>query len=98
MNKYGLAAVKAAELLSSDYKGESPNKAWDIATSELFGKGTSSQMKVCPKNAFLGLCEEGLIKGVTQGNYTNSKKNKDYATRAVEYLIKNPDIFQYPRT
>lgn len=92
MNKYGIAAIKAVKLLNSDYKGEFPKDAWDIATTELFGEGSSSQNKGCPRAAFLGLCEEGLVKGVARGKYTRSKKNKEYAIKAVEYLKKNPNI------
>lgn len=46
----------------------------------------SSQEKSCPKNTFLGLCEEGLVKGIPKGKYTNSIKNKEYALQAIEIL------------
>lgn len=46
-------------------------------------------MKGCPRGAFLGLCEEGLIKGIPCGSYTKSKKNKQYAIDAVEILKEN---------
>jgi hypothetical protein len=47
----------------------------------------SAQKKGCPRGAFLGLCEEGLVKGIPAGNYTTSKDNKAYAVRAAELLI-----------
>jgi hypothetical protein len=46
----------------------------------------SSQEKSCPRNAFLGLCEEGLIKGIPPGNYTAPNPNKGYAVKAVQIL------------
>jgi len=42
--------------------------------------------KGCPKGAFLGLCEEGLVRGIPRGLYTQSRKNKEYAVRAVRLL------------
>ncbi|WP_396020888.1 DUF6979 family protein [Clostridium estertheticum] len=37
-----------------------PREARKIVSIGLFGEGTSSQRKKCPKSYFLGLCEEGL--------------------------------------
>lgn len=75
MNKYGQAAIKAVEIIQS--KGtELPENAWEMATSELFGIRTSSQVKSCPRNVFLALCETGRVNGVKSGNYTKSKKIK----------------------
>jgi hypothetical protein len=79
-----LAAVNAVELLQS-YPGLGPVEAWERSTMRLFGN-CSSQNKGCPKGAFLGLCEEGLVKGVKRGQYTKSQKNKEYALRAIKYL------------
>jgi hypothetical protein len=45
--------------------------------------------KGCPKGTFLGLCEEGLVKGIPKGNYTKSVKNKKYAIKAVTVLKQN---------
>jgi hypothetical protein len=90
MGKYGQAAVEAQKLLTNGIAG--PRDAWEISTSQIFGKGTSSQIKGCPKHAFLGLCEEGLVRGVSPGAYASSKenKNKEYAIRAVNILKNNP--------
>ncbi len=88
MNKYGQAAIKAVKLYISN-QVETPKNAWDQATVEIFGMGTSSQKTSCPKVAFLGLCEEGLIKGIPRGMYTRSKKNKKYALDAVRILKQN---------
>jgi hypothetical protein len=89
MSKYAQAAIKAVKLIHNKAE-ESPTKAWLPATGELFGEGSWGQKKGCPKNAFLGLCEEGLVKGVPQGiyNHRSSSTNKGYALKAVQ-LIKS---------
>ncbi|RLD02904.1 MAG: hypothetical protein DRI65_13990 [Chloroflexota bacterium] len=97
MNKYGQAAVQAARMLSIG-SVSFPQDAWERATSEIFGKGTPSQKKGCPKGAFLGLCEEGYVKGVPPGNYTNSTKNKRYAIQAVNLLRKDPTLSNDPKS
>ena len=91
MGQYGTAAVEAVRLYSRGL-ARSPPDAWEQATSRLFGRGTSSQRKGCPRNAFLGLCEEGLVKGVEPGNYTQSQKNKRYAIDAVAVLQQRPSL------
>jgi len=78
MNKYGQAAVRAVRLINIG-SISSPVDAWERATSEIFGKGTSSQKKGCPRGAFLGLCEDGKVLGIPPGKYTSSTKNKSYA-------------------
>ncbi len=60
------------------------------STGKFFSKSITGQKKVCPKGTFLGLCEEGYVKGVPTGNYTKSKKNKSYATKAVRLLKEKP--------
>lgn len=69
-----------------------PVDAWQSAAEEVFLDRNSLQEKSCPKSAFLGLCEEGLINGVPQGNYTRSEKNKAYAIKALELLRENPQL------
>ncbi|WP_407282129.1 hypothetical protein V7O61_08590 [Methanolobus sp. WCC1] len=91
MGKYGETAIKAAKAIAAN-KGENPEDIWNLIASDIFGAGTSSQRKVCPRNAFLGLCEEGLIRGIPKGNYTDSKKNKKYALKAVEILRETSNL------
>jgi len=67
-------------------KTADPIMAWEYASIKVFGKGTWQQLKRCPKNTFLGLCEEGIIKGIPKGKYTRSVKNKTYALTAVRIL------------
>jgi hypothetical protein len=92
MANYAQAVLNAMKLIE---KGETPQAAWEKATIKLFGEGTSGQKKGCPKNAFLGLCEEGKIKGVRKGTYlVNStlNKNKRYVLAALELLKKEQSI------
>ena len=85
-NKYGLTAIKALEIYKVE---ESLRESWFSATVELFDS-ESSQNKGCPRSTFLGLCEEGLIKGISKGEYeSNSTKNKTHAINAVTYLKEN---------
>ena len=70
----------------------SPQDAWGIAVSEIFPKSETAQKKGCPRGAFLGLCEEGLLVGVLPGTYTKSRDNKQYAIDAVKTLKHQPDL------
>jgi hypothetical protein len=81
-NRYGEAALKAAR----DSSGTSPAKRWESALETLYPTSPSSRNKSCPRGAFLGLCEEGLVKGIPAGNYTASKDNKAYAVQAAALL------------
>ncbi len=89
MGKYGQTAKIATELLINNQTND-PVKAWDIATIQVFPNSISSRNKGCPKNSFLGLCEAGYILNVKEGQYTSSKKNKDYAIQAIFLLKNNP--------
>ncbi|MBO8129813.1 MAG: hypothetical protein H0Z39_11580 [Peptococcaceae bacterium] len=91
MGKYGEIAIRAVALLQVEECAD-PSKAWDKAAAEVFTESVSSRKKGCPKNAFLGLCEEGRVKGVPAGTYTRSTKNKLYAVRAIEILQNQPEL------
>ena len=75
MSRYGEAAVVAAERLSSG-KDSDPAKAWKTATKVIFPSSESLQIKGCPKGAFLGLCNEGLIQGLEAGDYSKPTKKE----------------------
>lgn len=90
MSRYGDVAVKATLLCQK--KGINPINAWKIASETVFEPNSTSLKKTCPKNTFLGLCEEGLIKDIPKGRYTRSVKNKQYALSAVELIKNNPNI------
>lgn len=85
MDGYGDVAVKAANLIHQGL-ARSPKDAWNTAVAERFPDSKSSQEKSCPRSTFLGLCENGQVRGVTPGVYTRSKKNKEYAVRAIREL------------
>ncbi|MFC4321326.1 DUF6979 family protein [Litchfieldia salsa] len=93
MSKYSQAAIKAVQLVNTGVV-ESPIHAWERATSELFGPGSWGQKKGCPKNSFLGLCEEGLVENIPRGTYISRKnsKNKDYAIKAVNIVREQPNL------
>jgi uncharacterized protein DUF6979 len=91
MGNYGVAAVRATNLYTKG-QASSPLNAWNLSTTALFGKGTSSQTKSCPRDAYLGLCESGLVKGIPTGNYTKSADNKAYAVTAAQLLLSKPSL------
>jgi hypothetical protein len=93
INKYGLTAIKCVQNYKDSY---SIIEIWSRAAKEVFDT-KSSQEKSCPRGTFLGLCEEGLIKGIPKGNYTKSVKNKEYALKAVEILKQNTQTTFSPK-
>ncbi|WP_138224525.1 DUF6979 family protein [Paenibacillus algicola] len=94
MSKYGTVAVNAVlSILSGNISD--PLNAWKEASAKVFGEGTWAQRKGCPKNAFLGLCEAGLVKGIPAGDYveiSGARKNKGYAVNAIEVLKRRPEL------
>ncbi|MCY4394730.1 MAG: hypothetical protein OXC10_06310 [Rhodospirillaceae bacterium] len=94
MSKYGNVAILAAKRARS---GQEPASAWKQSAEEIFRGKPESQKKGCPRNAFLGLAEEGLIRGVASGKYTNSKDNKRYALEGLKFLNKCPEAAEYPK-
>lgn len=89
MGKYGETAVIATDIMRK-MKTNDPLQAWELAVTQVFPDSLSSRSKSCPKNAFLGLCEDGYIIDVGQGEYTRSEKNKHYAIKALSLLNENP--------
>lgn len=90
MANYGDAAVRAAKLASGE--GLAPEDAWRRSAEAAFPNSLASQVKGCPKGAFLGLCEAGLVKGIPRGDYTRSQMNKQYAVNAVAALRRTPAL------
>jgi hypothetical protein len=91
MARYGDAAVLATSIVQIA-KVSSPEEAWKLAVAKVCPDSVSSQKKGCPKGAYLGLCEEGLVKGIPAGSYTKSVHNKKYALRAVSLLRSEPSL------
>jgi hypothetical protein len=95
MNKYSEAAILAVQLLKGGSIADPPD-AWVQATQKYFPTSTSLQNKGCPKGAFLGLCNKGMIEGLPPGKYSNPTKNGKYATDAIEILRKNRFLSSQP--
>lgn len=91
LKKYGqIALIAVQSIKNKEYMN--PADAWEKAALELFGEGSSNAVKGCPRSAFLGLCEEGIISGVPPGRYTRSVKNKAYAIKSLQLLKENPEL------
>lgn len=80
MGQYGEAAVQTALNYSTekDLKSE-----WTRQLSALTS-GPESIKKNCPRNVFLGLCEEGLIKNIPAKSYGAGGINKARALGLLE--------------
>ena len=63
-----------------------PVRAWQESAYEVYPSNQDAREKSCPKCAFLGLCEEGYVKGVPKGNYTTSIENKAYAIASLDFI------------
>jgi hypothetical protein len=90
MSCYGEAAIKAVELFRAR-QVKSPALAWEVAINGIPNLASSTRKKGCPKEAFLGLCEEGLVSGIPRGSYTDSQENKQYALDAITILKQHPE-------
>ena len=89
-NRYGEAALMAARRASS---GDiNPIACWESAVEGLYPTSPTAQQKSCPRGAFLGLCEEGLVKGIPAGHYKASRDDKAYAVRAVTLLTEGTQL------
>lgn len=87
MTTYEEITLKAVELLP---EAESYEAAW-LNAAKFCNKSVSVQKKGCPKNAFLGLAESGLIKNISaKFNYQPESKNAEYAIKAVKLLKQEP--------
>lgn len=95
MGKYGEAAILAARLIKEGLAVE-PRDAWAHATKKVFPASTDLQNKGCPRGAFLGLCNEGLVVGVPPGHYADPTKNGKYAIDAVSILRENRFLSSQP--
>ena len=83
MGQYGRVAVAATKYIQKT--SCIPEDAWNRAAWEIISSKESAD-KVCPRCAYLGLCEDGRVVGVPEGDYTSSYKNKAYAIIALDLL------------
>lgn len=95
MNSYRETAVIAANLISAGEVSD-PTKAWNQATMQLFPSSQELRKKGCPKAAFLGLCNRGLIAGVGAESSAKITKNGQYAIDAIQVLRENRFIASQP--
>ena len=95
MGKFGEVAVEATRRLNSAEVSD-PREAWHSAAQSLLSYSTSMMRKHCPRNAYLGLCEVGLVKGAPRGPWITSEDNKLYAVRAVQALRTDPTWLNRP--
>ena len=58
---------------------------------KLYPTSPTARKKGCPRGAYLGLCEEGMVKGIPPGHYTTSKDNKACAVRAAALLAEGKE-------
>ena len=88
MSKYAQAAVDIAQRCQS---AESPDLKyeWDKAMLELYPNQKPARKKSCPKNAFLGLCETGMVTGIDARSYgvSQGNLNKKYAVEAAHLIL-----------
>ena len=91
MSQYGKAAILATQFYR-DGKTTSPACAWEMAISQ-YTDSPNSRAKPCPRGAYLGLCEEGLIRDVPPGKYQQAKSvEKEYAIAAVAALKQKSEL------
>ena len=92
MNKYAKVAIEVAEELQSMKKEEQKKidlgDLWKKKCKENEFKEASIK-KVCPRLAFIGLCENNLIKDIEVKNSDKESLNKNYAVEAVKVLKNN---------
>jgi len=80
-NRYGEAALLAAR------QGGNPIDAWESALEQLYPTSPAARKKGSARGAFLGLCEEGLVKAIPPGSYKAARDHKALAVRAANLLL-----------
>ena len=89
--KYGEVAIEATKYIQATR--EDPEKAWNKFAEEIFGTGSSGAKKTCPRNAYLGLCADGLVVGVPEKDHNSDENpNKIYAVQAVRMLCADSSL------
>jgi hypothetical protein len=91
MAKYGTTAVRAVERMQ---RGVPADAAWKSVADELFPDAPDARCKSCPREAFLGLCEAGLVQGVARKSRMEpvESPNRKYAVTAIRLLEADPDL------
>lgn len=92
MNKYVKVAIEVAEELQSMKKEEQKKIDLGDLWKEKCKKNEFREATIkkgCPRLAFIGLCENNLIKGIEIKNSDKESLNKNYAVEAVKVLKNN---------
>lgn len=88
MPLYGRTAVAAARHLQR-HPRTAPLTAWTSAVAAET-QSNESRRKGWPRTTFLGICEEGLVAGVPEGEYREKPRpgpgNKEYALEAARLI------------
>ena len=93
---YGKVAIGATRHIQQ--VGGEPEDIWYKIAKEIFKEKTASIEKDCPRNAYLGLCEDGLVAGVSKDIYvSNGNLEKLYAIKAVRILQKDQTLENNPK-
>ena len=88
---YGKVAIRATRHIQKTR--ECPKKTWQDFADKTFGAGTYGANKGCPRYAYLGLCADGLVIGISKGNYIPADNlNKLYGIQAVRMLYTDPSL------
>lgn len=88
MTLFSKAAVLAVRSCQADQK-KTPVVAWEEAIAKC-STSRGTRAKVCPREAFLGLCEKRLVTGILADVHANDGENRKYAVCAVMLLRKEP--------
>ena len=99
MTKVARHAVRARELASS---GSSPDAAWNQALAEVYsGEQLRNQLQhTCPKWAFAGLCNHGVVRGVPAGSCPAAadRRSGRYAVDALNAVRREASLLRDKRT
>jgi hypothetical protein len=92
MGKFGDTAVRATELLRSSHR--SGEDAWRQVAEAVFAGAPTSINKTCPREAFLGLCQRGMLAGVPASScrHVDWRLNRSYAIAAAQLLLTEPHL------
>ena len=80
---FGKTCITAVKLIA-DEKTD-PEKAWKRAI-QVYTHSPKTQIKSCPKNAFVDLCASGYIKGIKKQNDIALSENGKISIEAINIL------------
>ena len=91
MVKYGDTGIDAVRRARN--AGLHQRDAWTAAADGIFPSAPASRAKVCPREAFIGLCTAGFVVGIAaQPNEAKPRPNRQYARTAAELVIDRPEL------